>query len=133
MCISVFSNDTSQTPILFLCTQNLFLHQFQNNDHTQQNSLETHCPGGFIEECPDGQSCYGGLPCNVKDIIEEQSPADEAEGGGKVPGRLDQHSPKRNNFCGKSWSDANSKCGMWYVKWLCVVENVPSIYHIVPI
>jgi len=82
-------------------------------------SLGTHCPTGFSEECPDGDACYGGLSCNVKDIIEEEALKEEEEEGEgaaaskhDVP-RIDKHSEKRHNFCGISWGDADATCGDW--------------------
>lgn len=74
--------------------------------------MDTHCPTGFSEECPDGQSCYGGLSCNVQDLLEEMEEA-ESESESKGPPRLDKHDPARSNFCGMSWGDANAKCDQW--------------------
>ena len=114
----------------FFCTlrqnscNNLYMYN-TTYKNTQQNhfinaknkqSVETHCPGGFSEECPSGQACYGGLSCNVKDILEA---IEEASGGSadsetsEVANKIDKHSPKRHNFCGTSWGDANGKCSIW--------------------
>jgi len=75
-------------------------------------SIGTHCPTGFSEECPDGQSCYGGLSCNVNDIMEELEEEEEANGPPVAP-RIDKHSAKRHNFCGTTWGNANADCSMW--------------------
>ena len=71
--------------------------------------MDTHCPSGFSEECPDGQSCYGGLQCNVQDLLEALGPED----GGSAANAIGKHDPRRSNFCGTSWFDANSKCDIW--------------------
>jgi hypothetical protein len=53
-------------------------------------SVESHCPSGYNEECPEGMSCYGGLGCNVKDLMEEMEVEEEASGGsGGVIGKDD--------------------------------------------
>ena len=74
-------------------------------------SIATHCPSGFSDECSDGKACYGGLPCNVQDLVKEKEEKEEEEDA--TPPRLDKHSPRRKNFCGLSWGDANEKCGQW--------------------
>ena len=77
-------------------------------------SFETHCPGGFSEECESGQSCYGGLKCNVQDLVEEAAKEEEAAGGNATTATpISKHDPKRHNFCGTSWGDANEKCSIW--------------------
>ncbi len=81
------------------------------NDAIENCSLETHCPSGFSEECTGGMSCYGGLSCNVKDMMEE---LDASEGGGEnSANKIGKHDERRSQFCGISWGDANSKCEQW--------------------
>ena len=46
------------------------------------------------------------------DLLEEMEEA-EGETESKGPPRLDKHDPKRSNFCGTSWGDANQKCEQW--------------------
>lgn len=59
-----------------------------------------------------GASCYGGLACNVQDIVME-------EGGGgddnatEAINRIDKHDARRHNFCGKDWADASATCSHW--------------------
>ena len=67
----------------------------------EMRSVETHCPSGFSEACPEGQSCYGGLSCNVKDLMEEAEAAAEESGGSGGGLMYDKHDPKRKNFCGE--------------------------------
>ena len=78
-------------------------------------SVDTHCPSGFSDECPDGQQCYGGLSdCNVKDFFAEIEEEKAASGGGSgANGIIAKHDARRNNFCGNSWGDANQKCSIW--------------------
>ena len=102
---------------IYTCTINNIQKHTTKPFHKCKNkqSVETHCPGGFSEECPSGQACYGGLSCNIKDILET---IEEASGGSdgetsEVANRIDKHSPKRHNFCGTSWGDANGKCSIW--------------------
>ena len=49
----------------------------------------------------------------MQDLVAEaaeKAEAEEEEG----PKRLyDKHSPKRSNYCGTSWGDANEKCSIW--------------------
>ncbi len=80
-------------------------------------SVETHCPSGFSEECPAGSSCYGGLGCNVQDIIAIEDEASSGEDGTTIdddePVRLPKTDARRKNFCGKSWGDASATCSDW--------------------
>ncbi len=77
-------------------------------------SLETHCPSGFSEECPMGASCYGGLACNVQDIIMEEEGGADGDGNATVAINLiDKHDARRHNFCGKDWADASATCSDW--------------------
>mmetsp|Transcript_30918 Transcript_30918/g.58716 ORF Transcript_30918/g.58716 Transcript_30918/m.58716 type:complete len:222 (-) Transcript_30918:30-695(-) len=78
-------------------------------------SISTHCPTGFSEECPGVQSCYGGLQCNVQDLLAEAEEAkanDDANANVAIH-RIPKRDARRNNFCGTNWGDANSKCDMW--------------------
>ena len=77
-----------------------------------KKSVETHCPSGFSEECPAGSSCYGGLACNVQDIlaIEDESSSGEGE---EEEVRIPKNDVRRKNFCGKSWGDASATCSDW--------------------
>ena len=47
------------------------------DDAFQGCRVESHCPSGYNEECPGDLSCYGGLGCNVKDLIEEMEVEEE--------------------------------------------------------
>ena len=83
----------------------------KNEKRRRKNSTDTHCPSGYSDECPDGRSCYGGLKCNVKDLMEA---AEEEEATTVVAAsRMDRDHPKHHNFCGASWGDASEKCGQW--------------------
>lgn len=73
-------------------------------------SIETHCPSGFSDECPAGQSCYGGLDCNVQDFHADDTAAKPNEV--EIIGKDDE---RRNMFCGMDWNDANEKCNIWSV------------------
>eukprot|EP00804_Cyclotella_cryptica_P006850 CCRYP_010966-RC/>CCRYP_010966-RC protein AED:0.09 eAED:0.09 QI:59/0.92/0.86/1/0.85/0.8/15/815/1501 len=83
------------------------------SDALEGCSVETHCPSGFNDDCPDGLSCYGGLGCNIKDLMAEleESEAANAAAANKI-GRDD---PRRNQFCGISWGDASQSCSQWCV------------------
>ncbi|KAL7553435.1 hypothetical protein ACHAWF_016718 [Thalassiosira exigua] len=85
-------------------------------------SVETHCPSGYSDDCPPGLSCFGGLGCNVQDLIEAsllsidataggEGSAAGGESGGSI--KVGKDDPARSNFCGTSWGDANSACGEW--------------------
>lgn len=47
-------------------------------------SIEAHCPSGYNEECPGDLSCFGGLGCNVQDLIKELAEEEEATGSAAV-------------------------------------------------
>ena len=55
--------------------------------------MESHCPSGYNEECGEGMSCYGGLGCNVQDLMEEMG---EEEGLGRdgAPDRIGKDDPR---------------------------------------
>jgi hypothetical protein len=84
-------------------------------------SIETHCPSGFSDECPSGQSCYGGLvDCNVQDMY-----AKEAEKGTTtetvLPNSIPKDDERRNMFCGMNWADASKKCAVWSVSTFAII------------
>ncbi|KAL7452015.1 hypothetical protein ACHAWC_003762, partial [Mediolabrus comicus] len=81
------------------------------NAAVQGCSIQTHCPSGFSDECPTGQSCYGGLDCNVQDFY-----AEEAEKDAQTPvgiNNIGKDDERRNMFCGTNWADANKQCMVW--------------------
>jgi hypothetical protein len=55
-------------------------------------SVESHCPSGYNEECGGGMSCYGGLGCNVQDLVEEM--VVEESLGGVVEERIGKDDPR---------------------------------------
>jgi len=78
-------------------------------------SVESHCPSGYNDECPGDLSCYGGLGCNVKDLIEEEEEkaAAAAANVGVTAQRIPQNDPRRKQFCGISWGSASAACSNW--------------------
>ena len=64
-------------------------------------SVEYWCRDGV---CADGMSCFGGLDCNIQDLIEaeleKEKEANGEAGGDDVKFSLDINDPKRNNYCG---------------------------------
>jgi hypothetical protein len=80
------------------------------NDAINSCSIETHCPSGFSDECPQGMSCYGGLKCNVQDMYEEEAKKKEE---GVAVNSIPSDDERRNMFCGLSWADAGKKCSVW--------------------
>jgi len=81
-------------------------------------SIETHCPSGFSEECPKGQSCYGGLAgCNVQDMVAKEGEQGETSNVAAL-NAIPEHDERRNMFCGTSWADASGKCSLWSVSYL---------------
>ncbi len=59
----------------------------------------TACPSGVNSECPAGEQCFGGTSCGG-------NPAPTAPGPAPGPAPTGT-----TNYCGRSWSDANTKCG----------------------
>ncbi|KAL7551450.1 hypothetical protein ACHAWF_015575 [Thalassiosira exigua] len=66
--------------------------------------------------CPEGMSCFGGVGCNIQDLVRAEL---KQENGGAVGGQaalkepLNIDDPRRRNFCGMNWDDASNKCGDW--------------------
>jgi hypothetical protein len=57
-------------------------------------SVESHCPSGYNEECGEGMSCYGGLGCNVQDLIEEEEVDVSSDNAGGAPDRIGKDDPR---------------------------------------
>ena len=60
-------------------------------------------------ECPEPQSCFADTGCYYdKDLFPAGS-----EEGSSSKGQLSADSPKRSNFCGRTWEDG--KKGAFFV------------------
>ena len=94
-------------------------------------SIETHCPSGFSEECPKGQSCYGGLKdCNIQDLVAVE--AEKEEEVEQNVNSIPRDDERRNMFCGYNWADASKKCNVWSVYtpksfFHCIIYSVMII------
>jgi hypothetical protein len=97
-----------------------------------------HCPGGTVEECPDGQICYFGTPCDARlirytpapipapksdgedfdtpTIIEEKEDSAAAESDDEsdlispADENVDNGLSGNSNFCGTTYLDASANC-----------------------
>lgn len=69
------------------------------------------CPSGSIDECPAGMLCYFNTPCDIKDPTQKPTNV--------IPPKISplssniENEAKLSFFCGKDWSDASSRCGVW--------------------
>ncbi len=61
-------------------------------------------------------SCYGGLKCNIQDLVEEEAKKKEEEANAPVNlNSIPSNDERRNMFCGFNWADASKKCSVWSV------------------
>eukprot|EP00804_Cyclotella_cryptica_P024481 CCRYP_017569-RA/>CCRYP_017569-RA protein AED:0.02 eAED:0.02 QI:244/1/1/1/1/1/2/6/1001 len=83
---------------------------------SQENcALDTFC-GHDENSCKDFTQCYE-TQCHVQDLAAKELGENWKEvllgGGEEKPAKLSQDDPRRHNFCGTDWADANSKCNLW--------------------
>ena len=74
-------------------------------------SIETHCRSGSNDDCPQGQSCHGGLPCNIIDLMRRVRNASGSTPFPTMPPVGRDH-PSNQKFCGQTWSDAAETCSL---------------------
>ncbi|KAL7519514.1 hypothetical protein ACHAWX_004266 [Stephanocyclus meneghinianus] len=77
--------------------------------------MDTFC-GHDENSCKDFTQCYE-TQCHVQDLAAKELGENwkavlmgEEE---EKPAKLSQDDPRRHNFCGADWADANSKCSVW--------------------
>ncbi|KAL7439549.1 hypothetical protein ACHAXM_006766 [Skeletonema potamos] len=83
-------------------------------DAVENCSIETYCPSGNSEDCPEGQSCHGGLPnspCNIVDLWEKFKNAGKPSPHPTMP-PLSKDDLVNTKFCGASWALADSNCSL---------------------
>ena len=83
-------------------------------------SLDTYC-GHNPTSCGEGMECHD-TACHVQDLAKAEYGEDwkeilmsslSSEESSPQSVKLDYDDPKRKNFCGKSWFDANDNCAIW--------------------
>lgn len=78
-------------------------------------SCEYPCPSGSLRECPLGMLCYFNTPCDRKDLPDQPSKSPTIKPGWRPPSQSPWMAgdERLSFFCGKTWDDASSKCGIW--------------------
>ena len=78
-------------------------------------SCEHPCPSGSLRECPLGMLCYFNTPCDRKDLPDQPSKSPTIKPGWRPPSQSPWMAgdERLSFFCGKTWEDASSKCGIW--------------------
>lgn len=83
---------------------------------TSAKSCSALCPSGNDSECPDGQRCYGGIPCTGDDdvdmekILEEQSRLEDLEMD-RLKLLREENGYEERFVCGESHEVAEASCG----------------------
>lgn len=77
--------------------------------------MDTFC-GHDENSCKDFTQCYE-TQCHVQDLaakeLGENWKAVLMGEEDEKPAKLSQDDPRRHNFCGADWADADSKCSVW--------------------
>ncbi|KAL9183180.1 hypothetical protein ACHAXT_004967 [Thalassiosira profunda] len=79
-------------------------------------TLENWCGDG--NDCPDGTLCFysPNEECHLHDVVaklQEEEAREAALAKRQQIGALDPEDPIRYHACGRSWGDANDRCGQW--------------------
>jgi len=97
-------------------------------------SLETHCPSGNSDDCPEGMSCVSVIAeedrCNYYNLVANGGVATSSTPTGSPIKADDQ---RNNKFCGSGYDDASSKCSLatWCPNGSCPQEG-ETCYDYIP-